>query len=339
VYFPSLVEWALSAGVVAAAGLIFFFIVENFAVFDESWKERLLRKGVFRAAFERWSHVWYAVLMSGLHRVTLIAVFAIPLAWVLLYPPYHNSRPTVTEVQPAAGLDAMRTTLRIDGNRDGVLTDFAHADHQKRLGGEKSCAKCHHISLPQDKSTPCSRCHRDMACATVIFNHPEHTQAVAEKEHLTGWHPCNHSCSVCHVAGQPKTADNAKSCFECHKEDMWPVGRADSTCDLMSAGSFREAMHRTCIPCHHREKLNVDKPHLDECFTCHPSLQPRSVAAAPRSDERFAALLTSYPSRQLHGRRQDGIERWTKWRKPQFYPSGSPLTKRSDKSEELQEAK
>jgi len=277
VYFPSLAEWALGIGVIAAAGLAFFFIVENTAVFDENWRQRYLRRGIFNAAFDRWSHVWFAVLMSGVHRVTLLAVFVLPLAWVFLYPPYHNDR-VVTEVQASAGMDISRANLRIDGDRRGVLTEFAHAEHQQRLGGDSSCSACHHVSLPGDRSTPCSRCHSDMVFATRIFDHSFHTGAVAEKEHLQGLYPSNHSCVQCHGEDRPKTATDVKTCYECHRDNMWLVGRPDSTVNLIDACSFRDAMHGTCITCHTREKERVGKPQLDECSNCHHSLKALQIA-------------------------------------------------------------
>ncbi len=294
VYFPSLAEWALGIGVIAAAGLVFFFIVENTAVFDDNWRQRYLSRGVFHAAFDRWSHVWFAVLMSGVHRVTLLAVFVLPLAWVILYPTYHNDKPT-TAVQASVGMDNMRANLRIDGNRQGVLTEFAHVEHQLRLGGDSSCAACHHVSLPGDRSTPCSRCHSDMIYATRIFDHSFHTVAVAEKEHLAGLYPANHSCALCHGGGLPKTASNVKTCYECHRDDMWLVGSPDSTADLIDAPSFRDAMHGTCITCHTQEKVRVAKPRLDECATCHRSLQARLVATAgvARKGENETALAVS----------------------------------------------
>jgi hypothetical protein len=278
VYFPTLTEWMLSIGVIAAAGLVFTFVVENVSVFDRSWTSRLISGHSFSTLFERWSHVWYAALMSGLHRVTLIAVFAIPLAWVMLYPPYHDSTRSSVPIQPAIGTNALRTVLRIDGDRNGVQTIFAHADHQKRLGGDSSCRTCHHMSVPQDRSTPCSRCHQDMLQPTAIFDHSLHESAVANKEKLRGLHPTNQTCNNCHVHGQPRTAANTKTCFECHKSDMWLNGQPDSTADLAYACAFREAMHQTCVPCHEKKRLEVLRPDLAECYTCHQSMIPRHLA-------------------------------------------------------------
>jgi hypothetical protein len=276
--------------VVAAAGLAFCFIVENFAIFDRRRTARLAIGHGFSALFEHWSHVWYAALMSGLHRVTLIAVFAIPLAWVVLYPPYHSAKAPSRGIQPATGTNDQRTILRIDGDRGGVQVVFAHADHQARLGGDSSCYRCHHVSLPQDRSTPCSRCHQDMLRTTAVFDHVSHGRAIADKEQLSGLHPSNQTCDLCHQRGQPKTAANAKACFECHKADMWLNAQPDSTIDLAHACAFREAMHQTCVTCHEEKRLEVLRPDLAECYTCHRSMTPRHLAPPSQaSSERIAA--------------------------------------------------
>jgi hypothetical protein len=167
------------------------------------------------------------------------------------------------------GKDAMRTLLRIDGDRANLFTDFPHAAHQDRLGGESSCAACHHLSLPNDRSTPCSRCHRDMVHETRIFDHFLHMKRVADAENLAGWHPANHSCTVCHAPDAPKTADSAGSCLACHESDMMPV--KEIGVDLKMASSFQSAMHGLCISCHRRQEES--KPGLADCSTCHPSLR------------------------------------------------------------------
>jgi len=272
-YFPSLAEWAVGFGVVAAAGLAFFFFVENFTIFDESWKTRTISKGIFKASYDTLLRVWNAVLVSGLHRVTLIAVFTIPVAWVLMYPPYSRAGTQEETVQPSVGLDVMRANLRIDGNRRGVFTEFPHADHQKRLGGESSCATCHHISLPGDKSTPCFRCHRNIVRPTDIFDHFNHMKLVASKEELSGLHPANHSCTHCHEDGRPKTTGSSRTCLACHEEDMWTPGTTagEAAAALQEACSYQEAMHRVCITCHREKQSDSNRADLGDCSTCHPS--------------------------------------------------------------------
>ena len=304
VYFPSLIEWAVCFGVVAAAGLLFLFITENFSVFDEKWKERKATTGMFRASFDSISHVWNTVLRSGLQRVTLMAVFAIPIAWVVLYPPYANDDSTHTKVRPSLGLDTLRQELRIDGNRQGLFTDFSHEKHQQRMGGKASCWKCHHISMPQDASTPCSQCHRDMVNATLIFDHFSHMDAVAADQQLPGIHPENHSCVVCHPANQAKTPFNAKSCLQCHERDMgWTASDQASTCELAYACNYRQAMHHTCIPCHQREADSVGRPELGECSTCHQSLRARNQETPVLAESKLDNHLYNNKRRRYIGAR------------------------------------
>jgi hypothetical protein len=278
VYFPSMAEWALGVGVIAAAGLVFFFVVENFAVFDEQWRQRRRAKPLFNATFDRWTQVWYAALMNRMQRVTLMAVFVVPLGWVLLYPPYHDGDASDVTVRAATGIDVAREVLCIDGNRGGVVTDFPHVEHRTRLGGDSSCTTCHHMSLPGDRSTPCSRCHRNLVRPTKIFDHPFHLTAVAEQEAIGGLHPTNYSCALCHAEGEPETAANTKPCYDCHEDDMWLEQQSDPVNDYIWAVSFQAAMHGTCVECHRREQVTHENRYLGECSTCHSSLEFRRVA-------------------------------------------------------------
>lgn len=268
-YFPSLAEWAVSIGVVAAAGIVFLFVVENFGIFDKGWEARRINLGTFKASSGTLLRMWNAVFVDGIHRITLLAVFTLPVAWVLMYPPFSEAGIKINEIQPSVGKDAMRTLLRIDGDRANLFTDFPHGAHQERLGGEASCATCHHVSLPSDRSTPCSRCHRDMVHETRIFDHFLHMKRVAKTEKLAGWIPANHSCNLCHAPDEPRTAGNTGSCLACHESDMMPV-KAMGT-DLKTASSFQSAMHSLCISCHRQHEEN--KPGLADCSACHPSLR------------------------------------------------------------------
>jgi len=277
VYFPSLIEWTLAIGVIAAAGLTFFFIVENFSIFDRNWQKRTISKGFFRVSYDTLLRAWNTNLVGNLPRVTLIAVFTLPVAAALMYPPYSKGSTVASSVQPAIGLDSMRETLRIDGDRSGLYTDFPHADHQRRLGEESSCALCHHVSKPGDKSTSCSECHGNIVEETTIFDHFLHMKLVASREEKPGWYPSNHSCSTCHGEGEPKTARNAKDCMECHEKDMWLIGRPDEGMNLMEACSYQEAMHRSCIPCHEKEGKRMKFVNLEACTTCHPSMRHRTM--------------------------------------------------------------
>jgi len=280
VYFPSLLEWALSLGVVAGGVLVFMFCAENFSFFGEGWKTRSKPLSIRGRMLGNPLRAPQIILRNPLHRVTLIAVFTIPLAWITLYPPYTQGRGQLRAVEASLGLDPLRSTLRIDGNRSGISTDFPHADHQNRLGQESSCSKCHHISLPEDKSTPCSRCHRKMVDDTLIFDHFRHMDAVAAQEELSGWLPVNHSCRVCHSEGQAKSSISSKACLECHDQNMSIDQHPKKEQDFQYAPSFQTAMHETCITCHKAEAARVKKPHLADCSTCHQSIRSRELVLA-----------------------------------------------------------
>ncbi|MFZ5979156.1 MAG: NrfD/PsrC family molybdoenzyme membrane anchor subunit [Candidatus Zixiibacteriota bacterium] len=276
-YFPSLIEWAVTLAVVAAAGLVFFFIAEHFPIFSNFPPAERSQAGLFRLPFGSLRQMWNTVLTDSLHRVSLIAVFVIPLAFILMYPPYYSDPDADQLVRPASGVDRERTVLDIDGNHNGLRTEFAHAEHQKRLGDSASCDKCHHVSLPNDKSTPCSRCHRHMNAPSCIFNHENHLKFVAEDARLAGWRPENHSCLQCHPDDSPKTAANAKDCLTCHDKNMFLSGHFLADIDLKQANSFMEAMHLTCVECHKKEADRLDKPHLSDCSTCHELLRARPM--------------------------------------------------------------
>jgi hypothetical protein len=279
VYFPSLIEWAVGFGVVAAAGLVFFFMAEHLPIFGPRPGIIGSRSGLFRLSYGSLSQLWHTVMTDNLHRITLVGVFVVPLAFVLMYPPYHFNDNSGVAVRPAKGLDAERTSLLIDGDNRDVVTIFAHADHQHRLGDSTSCVKCHHVSMPGDRSTSCSRCHRRMNETVSIFDHEYHLKAVAEDKHLNGLHPTNFACAECHSPGSAKTSAAAKDCMECHKKDMFPAGQPEEAPKLIMANSYREAMHRTCIECHRKEAARVKRPHLGDCQTCHKSLRPRQAEA------------------------------------------------------------
>ncbi len=284
VYFPSLAEWMLSLGVVAAAGLVFFFLAENLPVFSAQPPAAVSEVAPFRSSGTNLRHLWNSVPADSLHRVTLIAVFVVPLAFVLMYPPYFNNPATGPTVNPPSGLDVERTKLEIGGDNLAIRTVFPHADHVKRLGGPASCRRCHHVSLPHDKSTSCVRCHSRMNAPTDIFDHKHHMQEVARSEHLSGAHAANYSCVKCHAPGYPETAATAKKCMECHREDMFPGGPPEKKL-VKLAIPLREAMHRTCIECHKTEAVKKNKPHLADCQTCHASLRAR-----PASESELAKI-------------------------------------------------
>lgn len=284
IYFPSLAEWSLSIGVIAAAALVFLFVSENFSIFNDRWKEHRINRGIFEASFDSISRVWQTLLSSGLQRTTLIGVFVIPVAFVLMYP--HYKRGEGFDVVPASGLNITRTILSIHGNHIGMGTEFPHLEHQDTLGGDKSCVKCHHMSLPNDKSTPCSYCHRKMFAKTLIFNHDKHTCWVAQQRHISGLNPENKTCTICHLPGFPKNMNNTIGCLQCHEKDMNVADTSGLPKLFMYAESYFDVMHKNCIGCHQQMKGQFKNPNMDQCSDCHQNyyrgVEVRKILASTR---------------------------------------------------------
>jgi Ni/Fe-hydrogenase subunit HybB-like protein len=274
-YFPSLLEWALGIGVIAAAGLVFFALAEYLPIFyDRPAKSSIVH--LFRGSFHSLRQTWNHVLADGLHRITLLGVVILPIAFVIMYPPFRVAEST--PAMPSTGMDAQRSILKIDGNHASYLTVFNHADHQRRLGDSTSCINCHHIALPGDYSTPCSQCHRSMYIASNIFNHEKHKLLVAEDKKLSGLISANQACNECHAEEAPKNARSAKKCIECHKENMFLTGLSAIKFKTMYAVSFSDAMHLTCMECHRREAAKLENEDIEKCYTCHKSVVKSQVA-------------------------------------------------------------
>lgn len=267
IYIPSLSEWTISLGVIAAAGLAFLYASEKLPIFGDSPPEPRLRPVLVPVTGDGRRAMAPAV-PNGISRTTLVAVAAIPLAWTALYPPYQAParEPAAATYAPIAA-NAVRSVLAIDGNRIDAAVLFPHRNHQERLG-KTACATCHHLSMPRDHSTPCSRCHRSMEATTDLFEHGLHLEWVASRDGLHGATRTNRTCSRCHLPGQPKTAGATVPCLECHRRDMRPAPSVPER--LQAAASYRAAMHQTCLRCHRREAERLKRPALGDCSNCHP---------------------------------------------------------------------
>ena len=280
VYLPSVIEWAVSLGVIAAAVLAFLYAVENLPIFDGGWRRRQEARRRFSPAFDRASMVWRTALGRGLDRVTLLAVFALALGWVVMYPPFHPGRrgAGATRRSRRWRWTSSAVVLRLDANRARMAVEFPHRDHQQRLGKEASCVRCHHLALPGDHSTPCSRCHRDMERATDIFR-PQ-TAISRPLPSATSRRACipRITSALSATTGTARSAGDAKPCLECHRKDMVPEGALEEPDGNMRwVVGYRAAMHGTCVRCHEREKDRVERPALADCSNCHAEIRRRPV--------------------------------------------------------------
>jgi hypothetical protein len=164
---------------------------------------------------------------------------------------------------------ALQALYTIDGNRNGRVSLFPHTFHVEKLGQNDSCVRCHHLSMPRDRNSACSECHRDMYAVTDIFDHTSHVAAVRG----------NDGCTDCHRDLQgAKDRDNALACTGCHK----PMMVAGSVVQPPEAGmegfavGYMDAMHGLCVTCHEQtvaEGLVQVGEDFARCATCHHDLQ------------------------------------------------------------------
>ena len=298
-YFPSWVEFVVSAGIVAGALLVFIFFVEQLRVYPPEHADARPTGGAQRMD----PHGMQPRLPRALaapRRQSLAFVVGAAAAWAFLPGAAIFGAPSapvpVTAARAIAGTVTQRGTgpghaftvvptqasvpdpaarewlLLIDGNRDGRLVVFPHDRHQGALGGTQSCAACHHANLPFGRGTACAACHRDMYSRADIFDHATHI------ERLGG----NAGCVRCHADQEvAKTRATATSCTTCHA-GMFVAGsrvRPTGTRDGHAAG-YLDAMHRLCINCHsERMKTEPAKHPVDfaECRGCHRDADGRAI--------------------------------------------------------------
>lgn len=271
IYLPNLSEYILSFGVLSAAALIFFFLVERFHIFDAPEEEGHHDEdeaphvegahGPIPAIWSR-DEARTVFLGRGGIRAIFITVLIIPIAWICLKQEATGAfRPIAAPVKATIGLDPLRATLRIDGNRANEAVDFPHDKHKKELGEDASCIKCHHLSLPNDNSTACYMCHADMGTSTDIFDHDAHQER----------HGGDDSCATCHDPDLAESAETAKACIDCHRENMAGIEKQTLKGYSHVAAGYKVAMHGLCITCHRlKEKDPADPLGIGNCQKCHP---------------------------------------------------------------------
>ena len=290
-YFPSWTELAVSLGIVAGAMLVFIFFVEQLKVYADEHEST--PGGLSAADFSAHQMRNYSPpSLSNPRRYSLAALVGAAVTVALLPAgllsgtqvpstpvsasrtlhgwervrdygagyDYRIEKPP-TEISP--GFTPV-TLLSIDGNRDGRLVLFPHGRHIEELGGEASCAKCHHLNMPLDTNSTCAECHRDMYRTTDIFDHALHV------DKLDG----NNGCADCHDDREAKTRQTAASCVECHDQMIAPgsiVSPPAGGIEGFAAG-YMDAMHGICITCH-EETVGKNPQQYDaafsECGNCH----------------------------------------------------------------------
>ena len=302
-YMPSWTEWAVSAGILAAAGLIFLFCVENLGLYASIGAEDVKRaraagsldpadwRTTFFSAHRHgearlYSLVFVAAIAGSFAGLSDDAVFGVePVATSTSSPRRVQvvkrdngcSAPfTVALRDDVAAHSGAATSmaLMVDGNRNGRYVLFDHEAHETRVeGGSNGCARCHHMNRPLDSATSCFECHRDEYLAVDLFDHQIH------EIHTGG----NHGCIRCHPgAGSPRTRANTPECTSCHP-NMRPGNTRVQVADAGKRdrpSGYMQAMHGLCIECHRERKatLPVERQGIDQCAGCHGDLPAISGA-------------------------------------------------------------
>jgi Ni/Fe-hydrogenase subunit HybB-like protein len=258
-YVPSWTEVSISAGVVSAATLAFLFLVERFKV----WEERPADPAadpLKLPEFDKVGTTWLGVPAVASRTVYSLAfVAAAAIGFAMLSPASAANRGLMA--QPVERARGDWKALFIDGNLDGFGVALPHEQIVAKLGGERSCAQCHHMNLPRDRQSGCYECHRDMYVATDAFGHDWHASPDGGRR----------ACGECHSRVQPRTAATARPCASCHKE-LVPAGATIRVRQYRAVG-YVEAMHKLCIGCHARRAREESKPELARCTDCHKEIR------------------------------------------------------------------
>jgi Ni/Fe-hydrogenase subunit HybB-like protein len=254
-YLPAWTEVAISVGVVSAAVLAFLFMVERFKVWEQrpaDPEQDPLKLPEFDAVDDTWMGV------PGIAaRTTYSMAFIVAAALGFAFMNVQAAEIRGLEPTPVHQARGGRDIIWIDGNLDGFGVTFKHEEHEKREGAKQSCVKCHHMNLPRDEGTACSRCHRDMYLPSDSFRHDWHASPSGGRV----------ACYQCHAKGKVRTAATAVACDNCHKK-LVPSGATIKVKQYRSV-AYTEAMHRLCIGCHVKKAKENKKPEMTRCDWCH----------------------------------------------------------------------
>lgn len=283
-YFPSWMEFFVSFGVIAAAALVFLFLVETLRVYGEravtTPKRPSFDPGATvslaphaLAAPRRYSLVFVAAAALVVHFLPERAVTGVepartPVAGVRAVEGFvHNSTPRLELAVASATVPAGARPARlfmIDGNRNGDVVMFDHAAHFSRMEGADSCAACHHLNMPLDQNSSCSECHTDMYESTDVFSHDSHVSKLNGNEGCVKCHPDN---SVA------KTRETSTACLDCHADQVAAKTFVEKPeARWRQAVGYMDGMHKLCIECHKaRLAENPDRhaANMVRCDGCH----------------------------------------------------------------------
>ncbi len=274
-YFPEWTEIIISLGIVAAATLVFLFMIEHFKV----WEQRPADPDADPQKLPELNKVGFTWLgtpvIAGRVKYSLAFVIAAGVGFFFLGNPHaasqgiepipvHRARGDVVYLTASMAQKALpqspgshQGVLYLDGDLTGWGVTFYHYKEIQRNGGSKSCVLCHHMNMPRDQASGCYECHQHMYTTSDAFRHAWHASP-------TG---ANLACVECHARGYSRSAAHVKPCVDCHKH-LVPAGAAIKI-KTYTAPSYVDAMHKLCIGCHAKVALKENKPEIARCAECH----------------------------------------------------------------------
>lgn len=253
-YSPTWPEIATSLGIVAAATLVFLFVVEHFRIWEERPADPQADPKKL-PEFDKVDFTWLGTpAIAGRTKYSLALILAAAAGFFLMNNPrLQGSGLVPTTVHKPRGWEVMS----IDADVSGYGVTFYHQKEIDRNGGASSCVICHHMNLPRDQNSGCYTCHTDMYSPADAFRHDWHASPAG----------AGIACVECHAKGLPRTSANTKDCASCHK-DLIPAG-ATIEVKHYHAPSYVDAMHELCIDCHAKVAKRENKPDIARCTECH----------------------------------------------------------------------
>jgi hypothetical protein len=297
VYIPTWTEWVMTFGILAGAALFYLFCVEHCNLFENLGRERTL-DWIAPGQFDHtdWKMLYFGGQRLGsFHLYSLVFILAAAISFGLMsndavfgVSPERTivKRPRRVQVAKTArapgatadfriasngqltGPDHLHVTaFMIDGNRDGRYVLFDHDRHASRQGGDDSCAVCHHMNKPFDRSTGCYECHNDMYASVDIFDHDLHMNMTGGNDH----------CIDCHTDQRRlKIKENTRACGDCHQAMVVQAARIKPHGPRIESKTvgYMDAMHGLCINCHIEAQKTLSTPNdnFSRCTQCHQSL-------------------------------------------------------------------
>ncbi|NLO20306.1 MAG: Ni/Fe-hydrogenase cytochrome b subunit [Ignavibacteria bacterium] len=264
-YFPAWTELAISAGLVSAAILIFFYFIENYRVWNESPNIDESAPEL-KPEFNSFKVYLGESKLKNRSKFSLGFMFAFAVSFALISgEKIHSDGFERVQAKKARG----GVNLFIDGNRDGFGVNFTHHFHFDSL--KIPCNACHHLNKPMmESNTPCYECHNEMYTESDIFGHFWHSSKEG----------ANLDCYQCHSKNTSKGADFrnqpkkvAETCLKCHV-DLFPKETKVKELKSYKTYSYVDAMHYSCLKCHKESIaknpiLKEQKSYITHCSFCH----------------------------------------------------------------------